>query len=542
VTTFIRVVPIFHMVYIELMNNKKAVAYIRISSQKQVNNESPTTQRDAIQRYADANNIEIVEWFGDIAKSGKNADRDGLQTLLKYCLKHKGEIDYWIVYNMKRASRDIDTYSSEVRLVLKARGVSVRSATEPAVNDTKEGRFMENLLVLLGQLDNEGKAEVTIDNMRSLAFQGYWQHPPVVGYVVCKIPNDSGKPRPSLKPSLMAPKVTQVLERFSRGDITKAELTRYSAKIGLRSRYDKKLSEDSMNRLLKNPVYAGYVSDKFTDYELVAGKHDALISQATYERNQAILYPKNSRLNETHLQKNKNYPLKGLVLCVNCEQPLYASAPKTGSGTHSPRYHCARKQCRGKVKSIKAVTVHQDFEGLLTRIKPAEGILRLYKRVLISEAGNELGKLNRRLSAIRDELCEMDTLRLNTLRKFAEEVISLSEKNELIDALDTEKTERSIELRKLEEQQSIRESDIELAINIMDNVDKQWGESALDVQIRFQSMIFPKGLVYDSMNHRFGTDNISTLYRCIPNENAPEEALESYLVAGPGLEPGTSWL
>ena len=524
------------------VTNKKAVAYVRISSQRQINNESPSTQRDAIQRYADTNGIEIVEWFEDIAKSGKNADRDGLQELLKYCLKHKGEIDYWIVYNMKRASRDIDTYSSEVRLVLKARGVSIRSATEPAVNDTKEGRFMENLLVLLGQLDNEGKSEVTIDNMRSLAFQGYWQHPPVVGYEICKIPNESGKPRPSLKPSPMAPKVTQVLERFSQGDITKAELTRYSADIGLRSRYDKKLSEDSMNRLLKNPVYAGYVMDKFTSYELVPGKHEALVSPKTYERNQAILYPKNSRKNELHLQKNKDYPLKGLVLCINCQQSLYASAPKTGSGTHSPRYHCARKQCRGKVKSIRAVTVHQDFEELLVRIKPLEGILRLYKRVLIDEASNELGSLNRRLSAMRDELSEMDAARLKTLKKFTQETISLTEKNELLDSLDTEKTEKSVELRSLEAQQSIRESDIELAINIMDNVDKQWAESALDVQLRFQKMLFPGGLVYDSINHRFGTNTISPLYRCIPNEKDSEEPLESYLVAGAGLEPATSWL
>ena len=68
------------------MSRKRAAAYVRISSQKQVNGESPATQREAIQRYADFNNIDIVEWFEDIAKSGKNADRDGLQDLMGYCL------------------------------------------------------------------------------------------------------------------------------------------------------------------------------------------------------------------------------------------------------------------------------------------------------------------------------------------------------------------------------------------------------------------------------------------------------------------------
>lgn len=523
-------VPRINKVYIRIMEKTKVVAYVRISSTRQINNESPATQRDAIQRYADQNNMEIVKWFEDIARSGKNADRDGLQSLLEYCLKHRGKIEHWLVYNMKRASRDIDTYSSEVRIVLKARGVSVRSATEPAVNDTKEGRFMENLLVLLGQLDNEGKAEVTIDNMRSLAMQGYWQHPPVVGYRVHKVPNDLGKLRPTLKPDAMAARVQKVLERFSRADITKAELTRYAADIGLRSRNDKVLSEDSINRLLKNPVYAGYVSDKFTNYELVLGKHEALISKNTFEQNQAILYPANSRKNEVHLQKNGMYPLRGFALCVNCHEPLYASAPKTGSGTHSPRYHCARKSCRGKVKSIKATTLHDDFIDLLKRMKPAEGTLRLYKRILINEANQTLKSLNTRIKQHRDELNEIDESRIKAIQKFTDELISLEEKNLLVDNLDKKKLETAAKLKAIEEQQLIRESDIELAINVMTNVDKQWAESALDIQLRFQSMMFPEGLIYDSVNRRFGTSSVSPLYRCIPKKKDASASSDSDLV------------
>ncbi len=523
-------------------NRKKAVAYVRISSERQVNNESPATQAQAIQHYADLNNIEIVKWYEDIAKSGKNAEREGLQELLKYCLKHKGEIDYWIVYNMRRASRDIDTYSSEVRLVLKARGVTIRSATEPAVNDTKEGRFMENLLVLLGQLDNESKAEVTIDNMRSLALQGYWLHPPVVGYEKHRIQNDLGKLRSTLRPSLMASKVTQVLERFSQGDITKAELTRYAATIGLRSRYGKKLGEDSINRLLKNPVYAGYVSDKFTDYKLIQGKHSALISSETYEHIQQILYPKNGRKNEIHLQKNDKYPLKGLMLCINCSLPLYASAPKTGSGTYSPRYHCSRKQCKGKVKSIKAVDVHQDFEKLLSRIKPSKGILKLYKTILIRETNEAIGSLNKKMKKIRDDLDSLAESRLRVVRKFTDEKIDLDEKNALTDDIDQQKLEKAAKLRDLEKMQGLREADIELAINVMGQIEKQWTESDIDIKIKFQNMLFPEGVIYDSFNRRFGTTKISQLYRCISNKKDSEESLKSDLVAGAGLEPATLWL
>lgn len=70
---------------------KRVVAYVRISSQRQINNESPVTQRDTIQRYADANNMEIVEWFDDIAKSGKMPSKGWPQDLLKYCGKNENK-------------------------------------------------------------------------------------------------------------------------------------------------------------------------------------------------------------------------------------------------------------------------------------------------------------------------------------------------------------------------------------------------------------------------------------------------------------------
>lgn len=79
-------------------------------------------------------------------------------------------------------------------------------------------------------------------------------------------------------------------------------------------------------------------------------------------------------------------------------------------------------------------------------------------------------------------------------------------------------------------------------MDVMRNVDKQWSASDLANKKRFQSILFPRGMVYDSINHRFGTSELSALYRLDGVEKASEEAIKSNLVAGPGLEPGTSWL
>ena len=62
-----------------------------------------------------------------------------------------------------------------------ARGITLRSATEQ-FDDSSTGRFMELIYVGLAQMDNDNKREYTLDNMKSLAKQGWYQHPPIVGY------------------------------------------------------------------------------------------------------------------------------------------------------------------------------------------------------------------------------------------------------------------------------------------------------------------------------------------------------------------------
>jgi site-specific DNA recombinase len=525
---------------------KKAVAYIRISSTKQINNESPETQREKIQQYADSNNIEILEdgWFFDEAKSGKNTDREELQNMLKFALSYREKIDHVIVYKMNRASRDVDSYVENVRLVLKAKGITVRSATEQ-FDDTTMGRFTEYLYVLLGQMDNENKREYTLDNMIALAHQGYYQHPPVVGYDSHKVPNDVGKMRPSLKPNAMAPKVKEVLERYSWGDITKADLTRYAEQIGLRSRYGKVMVESSIDRMLQHPIYAGYIKDRFTDYEMVeSNKFEAIISKVIYERNQSLLYShKNSRKGEIHTKKNEKYVLKGTLMCIGCGNRMYASAPRTGSGGHSPRYHCT-KGC--KVPSVPAGLVHEEFRDLLKKIKPTQGTLRLFREILRREANNQLGKLNTDIQRLRDELGNISKQRLEAIQKFTMGNLTLEEKNDFIDALDIQKLEVDSRLSEFERQQAIREADIDHATNFMEELDRQWDDADFDLRVRFQKMVFPNGLVYDSKQHKFGTTKISPMYGVLriqkTSESASEASMNLHLVAGPGLEPGTSWL
>ena len=186
--------------------------------------------------------------------------------------------------------------------------------------------------------------------------------------------------------------------------------------------------------------------------------------------------------------------------------------------------------------------MHEDFEKMLQRIKPDDRLITLYKEVLVAEAANQLGGINSKISKARNQLDVIAENRLNAIKKFNADQLTLDEKTELVNAYDDDKATIADELRQLERQQTIRETDIDIALDIMRDVDKQWLLASPSARARFQSVLFPEGIVYDYEKHRFGTSRISPLYRLVATKKDSEEPSKSFLVAGVGFEPTTFWL
>ena len=517
---------------------RNVVGYLRVSDESQIEGESLETQRRTIEAFAKSKELHIVAFFVDEGKSAKNANRAGLQEMLRYVADPRHKIQHIVVYKMIRASRNLESYYTQIRMVLAAKGISMLSATEP-IDDTPMGRFMEGMLILNGQLDNDMKASMTSDNMKALALQGWWQHGPRLGYDTYRIPNEAGKLRPTLKPNAVAKLVRAVLERFGEGDITQAELTRYAASLGLRNRSNGTLKDEAIGRLLRSSLYAGYVCDQFTEYQLVRGHHEAIIPEELYWHNQKLLGLK-TKSGEVHTKQNKDFVLKQTLICENCGKPFTASSPRTGGGkSHSPRYHCARKSCRGIVKSVKAKAVHDAYYELLEHIEPTDGVLKLYQELLIRQAGRENERLNNTLHKIRDELGDIAATRLQAIedRVKSRDEAEKQQLSDLVTELDQRKLDKLDEEQELQKKQSVQEAKIEYAVRHMHNIAKQWYDADYDVKLGFQSMVFPEGVTLDTRTMKFGTEKISPLYRYVANKKDLSEADKSHLVTPAGVEP-----
>lgn len=105
----------------------KAAAYYRVSTQGQSEADKfgLPAQREAVEKFAAENNLEIVAEFEDAGFSGATADRPALAEMLE----RAAEFERVLVYRWDRLARE-SSLDGFIRYRLKASGAIVLSATE----------------------------------------------------------------------------------------------------------------------------------------------------------------------------------------------------------------------------------------------------------------------------------------------------------------------------------------------------------------------------------------------------------------------------
>ena len=507
---------------------KNAYGYIRVSTEEQVDGASLLNQRLAIEAYATSHNIKVVGWYEDDGKSAKTAKRPRLQDMLADCKKHKGEIDYVIVYNLTRLSRNVDSFGRDIGPRLVSAGVKLLS-TQENIDDSPHGNLMKNFALMMGQFDNDIKSEVVKDNMRLVAQQGYWQTSAPLGFQIIKVPvegkskDGKQKTRSLLEPDTrddLCYKLTDILKRFAGGDMIPTNALEVAHDMGVRAKNGKPLSLNTMIHILRSPVYCGHIcSKKLTGGEMVKALFDGIISRDVFERNKSILDGNKPNFNP---QPNETYPLKVTLFCPLCGTRLRASAPTSGSGKKSPRYHCPLKG-HG---SISVSKMHQAFNDHLDTIMPTDGTVKLFKEITRRTARQRLGDANRQIETLRGALNALDDKVCKALDAFIAGDMSGEEKGMYIDRLKAERATTEAKISELEKTQRINESTIEYVCNFITMTAKLWRDSDYESRIALQRIIYPTGTTYNIKEGKFGTDRLSPLYSVMAHEKDALKRLE----------------
>jgi len=152
------------------MSNTKAIAYIRVSTDKQADKgHSLLAQQEKVNAYASLYDLDIIDFVIETG-SAKNLNRDGLQGALAQI--KAGKADALIVVKLDRLTRSVadlgylvETYFAKAGLLSVSEQIDTRSAS---------GRLVLNVLASVSQWEREAIGERTAVVKQSMKANGLY--------------------------------------------------------------------------------------------------------------------------------------------------------------------------------------------------------------------------------------------------------------------------------------------------------------------------------------------------------------------------------
>jgi len=153
-----------------MMINTKAIAYIRVSTDKQADKgHSLLAQQEKVNAYASLYDLDIIDFVIETG-SAKNLNRDGLQGALAQI--KAGKADALIVVKLDRLTRSVadlgylvETYFAKAGLLSVSEQIDTRSAS---------GRLVLNVLASVSQWEREAIGERTAVVKQSMKANGLY--------------------------------------------------------------------------------------------------------------------------------------------------------------------------------------------------------------------------------------------------------------------------------------------------------------------------------------------------------------------------------
>ncbi|NMP21859.1 recombinase family protein [Sulfobacillus harzensis] len=318
----------------------RAALYCRVSTLEQSSEGlSLGAQEDRCRAFAHAKGWQVVQVYVDGGASGKSLDRPAMRRLLADAQQRV--FDTVLFYRLDRLSRRQRDILYLLEEVFNPLGIGIQSATEPFDTTTPMGKAMLGMLAVFAQLERETIVERTKMGRAQSLKLGRWQGGKVpYGY------RRTGRGQLAPDP-VTAPIVRSLFEKAAHGagpyDLANWLNTQGIAAPGGGAWWDRVLE-----KLLKNPVYHGYVGR--TDPH--PGHHEALVDEVTWATVQRKFA---GRQLGPHADR-PDFWIDGLLTCPACGSPIRGvyvrPTPRPATSYDDPvrryrfYYACASKKNR----------------------------------------------------------------------------------------------------------------------------------------------------------------------------------------------------
>lgn len=489
---------------------KKAILYLRVSTDEQAEGYSLGYQDDRLVTYCERNDIEPVAVFREDA-SGKSIDgRPELKKALDYAKKNKKDVDYFLVLKWDRFSRSAHDAFVLIKL-FENLGITVQAIEQPIDFNVPEQLVMLGVYITFPESENRRRSLNIRGGIRRAKKLGRYCTTAPFGYSYQV--DSTGKK--ILVPDEKAHIVRELFTEFAKGAYTYAEMRRYC-----RKRFNRYFGKNYFRDLLSNIVYVGKIKiDKQNDEpeRIVDGLHEPLVDMATFEKVGLILSGK--KRSWKVFKSNEKYPLRGILICPQCGNNLTASSSK-GKLAHYDYYHC-----RGKCKERnQAEKVHEAVQSLIGSYKLAPEWADIAQIMIEKKMKDRTSDIRREFSSIQTQIQKIEERLLLVDEKFVLGELNSESYQRLKNKYDQEKVRLKLMLNEYQKPDSELLAQTTFGLNVLANLDKYYFQAGPETKVRLLGSIFPGKLIYENGTCRTPEINpaIEILFNKISNLNSPK--------------------
>ena len=389
------------------LKRKRAVGYVRFSSDNQ-RPESNEEQKQIIERYAKANNIEVIKIFDDEAISGTSTKgRSGLENMLDYLRKNMGSIDYVLAHKLDRIARNtLDYYKikneinkSDAELICINDGLDTGSE----VSILMEAMLSASAMYMSANLAKEVMRGLEYNAERGLSTGGI----PPLGYNL-----DTYTSKLVINPQ-EAECVKLIFKRYGEDGYSYSEIVDELNSKGYRTKKGNTFKKNSLTELFRNEKYIGVYTFNKTASKSRSGKRNGhkmksddeiirvtdgcprLISDDLWNKVQERRKETNSSYSTKHY-----YPLKGKIVCGSCNSTMGGNYKL--SGANKKRYVTYDCSGRKSDKMCKMKGINADYINLYTALCLKRFLINRYDPSKTAQMLNDY--LQKNNSHMNDEL------------------------------------------------------------------------------------------------------------------------------------------
>jgi len=370
---------------------KKAIIYLRFSSDDQ-SQHSIERQKMVTSGWANYNKIEIVDTFKDEGISARTFDRPDMKLLMAFVRKNYRSIDYLVVSELTRFSREVGDAINLLKEIQKLYGISIVSASRSCIYDVYDSNsfFMMGLEFLLGNSENiKRQNDINGGIYTAKAIKGrYIGSRAPFGY----LKEGNAENRMLIPDKDKATIISYIYDAYLRSTPIYI-IKKHAEEMGLH-----KGDKMSIQKILSNPLYSGQIyvkSWKENPGGIFPAKHEAIVDMLSWQRVQE----KMKREDKPRVTIEDKMPLRGVLKC-HCGYLLTGAPSRGKSGKYFYYYKCNQ----AKHNNISAIKSHYQLNEILKHLSLPE---RMVDAIIEKSASQLQEKLHGNVSELKKKKTEL---------------------------------------------------------------------------------------------------------------------------------------